>query len=592
MPAALHAVVDAARAHANAPRGARTLIVQQLADTLNVSLQTAYTQLKRAQGLRDRQQRIDAGASALTRDEAVQLVALIEATRRETGTGALTLGDAVAILRERVGAFAGRLDETTGEWRPLSLSAISKALRAYRMHPEQIAGDTAATRLSSPHPNYCWQIDASVSRQFYLAPAGGTKSMPRMEFYRGKPGNFARIADQRLWRYAITDHCSGCIDVMYVLGAESTANLLTALMYVMAQRPDSIMHGVPQYLMSDGGALNAAATFNFLAALNIQPVVNAPGNARAKGQVECAHNLIERHFEAPLKLGKPIDSLEQINRLASRWARHFNSTAIHTRHGLTRRDAWLRISTEQLVFAPSLALMQQLPMSNPQQCTVRDLAIKFKGQVYEVRDMPGVMNGSRVDVVINPFDAHSVRVITREQGRLAYYLAPMRRYDDWGFDAGAARIGVEHKAMPATPADAARKEIERVAMEVDTDTAAAAARKAKRVPFGGTIDPGATWKDPAPHVPRAGTASDVSALPRIEPAGPAERPRYEPRRFSWMETVRELMTRVEQRGGTWTPEHYAQAQARWPEGLTEDEFDAAAQSLMRPTLRAITGGAA
>lgn len=76
------------------------------------------------------------------------------------------------------------------------------------------------------------------------------------------------------------------------------------------------------------------------------------------------------------------------------------------------------------------------------------------------------------------------------------------------------------------------------------------------------------------------------------PVVPTDRPRYEPRRWAWLDSVKELKRRMEDRGGTWTADHYARAQQRWPEGLTEEEFDAAVVQLMAPALRAIAGGAA
>lgn len=60
--------------------------------------------------------------------------------------------------------------------------------------------------------------------------------MPKAEYYRGKPANFERIADRRLWRYVTTDHASGCLEVFYVLGAESSANLLSALIDAMTHK--------------------------------------------------------------------------------------------------------------------------------------------------------------------------------------------------------------------------------------------------------------------------------------------------------------------------------------------------------------------
>lgn len=594
MSAATELVVDAARAHAQAGRGGKTMIVQQLAERLGCSVQTAYNKLSGSLTNAPRKRREDAGDFTLPRDEAVQISALIEVSRRETRTGALTIADAVKALRDQGLILAGRLDESTGEFFPLGLSAISRALRHYRLHPDQLAVPTPATRLSSPHPNWCWQIDASVSRQFYLAN-DGAKLMPQNEFYRGKPKNFEKIADKRLWRYAITDHASGYIEVMYVLGSESSANLLAALIYTMTHRPDGCMHGVPCILMSDGGALNAAATFNFLAALGVRPQVNEAGNARAKGQVENAHNLIERHFEAPLKLQAPVTSLEQINRLAARWSGYYNATAVHTRTGMTRRDGWLRITAEQLVLAPPVHVLQQLPLSEPKPCTVRDYSLRFRGKVYDVSGLDGVLNGQRVQVVMNPFDQASVRVlVTGEDGKPAHFVAPERVVDSWGFDSQAAQIGTEFRGVPETPVDAARKEIERVAMDVDTDLAAVAARKAKRVPFGGSIDMTKAWETPVPHLPRAGTPNDVEAPRVIEPTPvvPIDRPRYEPRRWDFLDSVKELKRRIEDRGGQWSGDYYARAQQRWPDGLTEDEFDGAVRQLMAPALRAISGGAA
>jgi hypothetical protein len=590
----LPAIVDAARALAAAGRGERTRIVADLAATLGVSVQTAYRQLREHQ-LADtgRRRRADAGQTELLESEAILIAALIEASRRQTGTGALTLEDAVRILREDGRILAGSVDEGTGEMRPLSLSAISRAMRHYHCHPGQLAAETPATSLSSPHPNWCWQIDASLSAQFYLADAG-TQQLDKTLHYEGKPQHLAKIADRRLWRYAITDHCSGAIALWYCLGAESAANAISALIFAMTQRPDSVMYGVPRYVMSDGGVLGSTAMQTFLRALGINPIKNATGKARVKGQVEGAHNIIERSFEAPLKLRSPVKTLEEINRHAVRWATWYAATQEHGRHGMTRRDAWLRITSEQLTLAPPVAVLQQLPQSVPKACTVRDHTINFRGKKYDLRGLPTLVQGAKVDVVINPFDLDgSVRVlIDGEDGKPSHYIAPLIQHDEWGFRSDAAQIGTEYKAAPETPVDAARKEIERLAMEVDTDAAAKAARKAKRVPFGGSIDPTQSWTAPVVALPRAGQASDVVAPTVVEPTPvvPTERRRYVAQRLSQLDTIRELRRLVIERGAQWTPELYAQAQQRWPEGLTEDELPPAVLQLLRPVLRAVGGG--
>src|SRR5690606_41424929 len=108
---------------------------------------------------------------------------------------------------------------------------IRRVMSRNNGHERELEAASPAARLSSPHPNSLWQVDAAICRQYYLAD-DGMRPMPKREFYRGKPQNFERISHRRVWRYAITDHASGAIEPFYVLGAESAANLTSALIYV------------------------------------------------------------------------------------------------------------------------------------------------------------------------------------------------------------------------------------------------------------------------------------------------------------------------------------------------------------------------
>lgn len=585
-----------------APHGSKRRIAEQLAEQLGCSVQTAYRRLGAVVAtIKPRKRRSDAGALALTRVEALHITALVEETRRLTGTGALPIEEAVEILRANGRIDAARIDQDTGEWHPLSVSSICRAIRHYGLHRDQLSAPSPAARLSSPHPNYLWQIDASVSRQFYLAD-DGTRVMPKAEFYRGKPGNFARIADRRLWRYACTDHASGCIELFYVQGAESSANLLSALIHAMTQRGDGTMYGIPRQLMMDpGSAVTAATTRNLVTAAGIDLIVNEVGNARAKGQVESANYIIETHFEAALKLRDPVTSVEEINRLAQVWARAYNATRIHSRTRMTRRDGWLRITPEQLVLAPAVDVLRQLANSAPKPCTVRDCLIRFRGNTYDVRGVPGLVNGQRIDVVLNALDPDSsVRVIMPGEAdtKPVHYVVPRVGQDDWGFLQTAAQVGVEFKSMPETPADAARKELDRLAMQVQTDAEVAAARKAKRLAFGGTVDPMKHLREAtiAPALPRAGTASplqapDVVAAKHIEPA--AVRAEIAP--LNHVDAAMRLKPLVERAGAAWTPDMYARTAARWPDGVPVDEVESWATTLATPErggLRLVEGGAA
>lgn len=599
---AADALIEAAASELLAARhGNKGRIVERLAEQMGCSLQTAHRRLSAVvAAVKPRKRRADAGRMALSRDEAVEIAALIEETRRLTGTGTLPVEEAVEILRANDRIQAARVDDTTGEWAPLSTSSICRAIRYYGFHSSVLMAPTPATRLSSPHPNYLWQSDASVSRQFYLAD-DGTQVMDKRVFYRGKPQNFGKIAERRLWRYVVTDHASGCIEVFYVQGAESSANLLASLMHTMTHRPNGTMHGIPKMLMMDpGSAVTAGPTRNFLASAGIEPIINEVGNARAKGQVENAHYIVERHFEAALKLRAPVTCLEEINVLAQQWARAYNATRIHGRTHMTRRDGWLRIKPEELVLAPSLAILKQLAVTSPKPCTVRDGFIRFKGHHYDVRGVPDLINRQRVSVVANALDPDgSVRVLVPGAGdnQLVHYLAARVLHDTWGFVSHAAQVGTEYKSLPETPADAARKELDRVAMEVHTDAEAAVARKSKRLAFGGNVDPMKHLRDVviAPALPRAGTASTVEApvvaAQRIEP----EPVRAEMAALNHVEAAMRIKPLVERAGAAWTPEMYARTAGRWPNGVPVDEIESWAVVLAIPErsgLRLVEGGAA
>jgi transposase InsO family protein len=588
-------IESAAAEWLKAGHGNKRAIVERLAAEVGRSPQTVYRQLsKLVAGARQRKRRADAGKTSLTADEALALAALREETRRQTGTGVLPMQDAVEIARTNGIITAARLDPTTGELKPVSLSTVRRALRKHYVHESQLAASSPAARLSSPHPNYLWQIDASISSQYYLAEDGLTP-MPKAEFYSGKPQNFERISNRRLWRYVVTDHASGAFEVFYVLGAESAANLASALLHAMSRRPGCTMHGVPKRLMADpGSAVIASTTRNLLDALGIELIINEVGNARAKGQVENAHYIVETHFEARLALTARMTSLEQINKLAQDWSRAFNATRIHSRTGMTRRNAWLRITSDQLIEAPPIDAMRQLLNSAPQTCTVRDCMIHFRSKTYDVRDVPGLINGDKVQVVVNALDSNSVRVLVEAaDGTRTHYIAPCVERDSFGFLTTAARVGEEFKAPPQTPADAAGKELERIAMEVRTGAEAKAARKAKRLPFGGRVDPMKDVRElQIPQaLPRASTPARVDVPNVVDLTVPKpqwDEPKREFPRYSIVDAARSLIPLLANRGVEWTAAMMEETQARYPDGVPYDEIEQWAEQLwQRHRLRVV-----
>jgi len=566
----------------------RTELCQAAADDLRISLATLYRKLKEVTVTQSRKQRADAGNSALTRDEAEMLSTTMIRSIRDNDKQLSTLERAVERLRNNGKIIAGTVDPDSGLITPMSLSAIGRALRGYGLHPEQLLRPTPAVELVSKHPNHVWQIDASISTQFYLAD-DGARAMNKAEFYDGKPENLKRIEKQRLWRYVITDHTSGTLYVHYVLGAESAENLCHVLISAMVKRGDTDpFHGVPFMIMTDPGAAMTSSMFrNLCRALGIELIINKVGNARAKGQVEQAHNIVEREFESGLQLMKKPSTLDEINGLAGRWMRHYNATAIHTRHHRARYALWMTIKPEQLRIAPPAEMMRELAIAAPETRKVSaKLRVPFRGAEYDVGSIEHLQVGDSVLITRNPFrDADSAQLVLRgEDGREHYQVIERIERDDNGFAAnGATRrvIGEGHQALPETAAQKDRKQLDQLATGTSSVTEAEQAIKARAVPFNGEIDP---FKEQAntvlpTYLPKRGTELET----RVTVATVEIKP------LTVIEAAKALRARM---GSSWTAEHLATLKAEYPNGVPEADLDAIHTRLTapaRPGLRLVGG---
>lgn len=577
MSAALNErLVALARSLREAPHGAKGALIGKAAEELGLSRATIARKLKEVTVTKPRKQRADAGSSALTRAEAEKLAALLIVTIRKNGKRLMSLDQAVEILRSNGQIEAERVHPETGECVGLSASAIGRALRVHGLHPDQLLAAPPATSLRSPHPNHCWQIDASLCVLYYLdngrRQAPGLQVMGEAEFYKNKPRNLARIERQRVWRYAVTDHASGALYVEYVLGAESGENLAGCFINAMQKRHDhDPFHGVPRMVMLDPGSATTGALFrNLCHALGVELIINEAGNPRAKGQVEQAHNIIERQFESGLKLLQ-VKDLPHLNGLAGAWMRNFNGRAIHSRHGLTRYGAWLKITPEQLVIAPDVTVCRNLAVSAPISRKVSDkLTISFGGSLFDVSTLPGVMVGQTVMVTRNPWhDDRAQIVIVGEDGRENFHLVPRLERDDFGFVSNAAEIGTEYMRHADTPAQTAAKAVEQVAMGVDTAAAIEAARKAGALPFAGRIDPYKPISDTAlPHyLPRRGQAHGLVPPVVVQV------------KLGHVEAARRIKERV---GDAWTADRFRMLTDRFPDGVPEDAIDMLAAEVTGP----------
>lgn len=523
-----------------------------------------------------RKRRSDAGQSALTLDEAKLISAALMETTRKNDKRLYSIKDAVTMLRANNAIRAEFLDTETGELRPLSESTIHRALRMYGLHPDQLLAPAPVTELASRHPNHVWQIDASLCTLYYLGNgAKGLQGMEGQVYYKNKPGNLERVSANRVWRYVVTDHASGWLYVEYVLGAESGENLCSVFINAMQERGGAdMMHGCPVMIVTDPGAAMTGALFrNLCRALGISLVINAVGNARAKGQVENANNLVETKFEPGLKL-RPVASLDELNTLAKAWRENFNATEIHRRHGQSRSLVWMTIRADQLIKAPSVEVCRELAVAEPESRKVTPkLRVSFQGREYDVSTVPGVMVGEKVMVTRNPWrdDAAQV-VLVGEDGRDVFHVVHEVFKDELGFSKKAAVFGESYKRHADTPAQTALKDIEQLVTGTDSQAAAEAARKAKSLPFGGQLDPYKHIDDATlpTYLPRRGTAHDLVA------------PKVELPRLSHVDAAKQIKPRVESAGGEWTADRFRWLQQRYPDGVPQEQLDAIVAELTGP----------
>ncbi|MFT2791771.1 integrase [Serratia sp. T13T92] len=574
-------LVSVARAARDAGHGKRGAVYDAACAELGLSRATLLRKLKEVSVTDKRKKRADAGRSALSRDEAALISATLREATRKNGKRLYSIADAVETLRTNGFIAAGRTDEETGEFFPLSEDTISRALRNYGLHPEQLDAPAPSSEMASLHPNHVWEIDASLCTLYYLSNGHkGLQVMDSAKFYKNKPANIARIASDRVWSYEITDHTSGWIYVQYVMGAESGENLCSVLINAMQERGGAdVLHGVPKILYLDPGSANTAGmTKNICRSLGIDLIAHKPHNARATGQVEKARDIIERKLEPGLKF-QPVNSLEELNALAVKWRSHFNATAVHSRHRKTRTDIWLKITAEQLLKAPSVEVCRELAVAAPESRKVTSkLRVPFRGIEYDVSAVPGVMVGEKLMITRNPWRTDAAQVVlTGEDGHEMFFLVDEVKKNEFGFAEKAAVFGESHKAVADTPAQTSAKEIEQLVTGTENATDAAAARKAKALPFGGRLDPYKHIDDTTlpTYMPRRGQASEVRS------------PRVEQRPLTHVEAAKVLREKFTASGHKWTPEHYRQLTAKYPEGVPETELEEVMVALTTPVRNSV-----
>lgn len=569
-PTEVEALVRVRHELQTAAHGGKQAVLERAALTLGCTVKTVYRKLAQVGYDAGRARREDAGASAMSVDELRMVSGMLVESTRGNGKQLMTVADAIDIL-----AASGKLQTK------LSAAQVGRLLYQHTLHPSQLLQPTPSMQMRSLHPNHVWQLDASVCVLYYMRD-GRMAVMERDQFYKNKPHNLARVINDLVTRYVITDHTSGVILLRYYLGGETAASITEFFLWAISERVGCPVHGVPSILMLDKGAANTSGLFlNLLRRLDVKPITHATGNSRAKGQVESAQNLVERHFEGRLRFMPQQGDLAQLNQWAERWQMGFNAGKAHGRHGKPRYEAWLRITAEQLRIAPPLELLRDLVTTEPETRRVandRTISFAVKGHgsaTYDLRYVPGVIVGQKVSVVVNAYRAPCVDVEYRDPdtGELRWMtVEPVARTaDGFGFRADAPVIGQEMRTAAHTVADQQRNRIAReayrdpAAKDLPSLEDALAARKARRQAYAGQIDAMADVDQAAAALPtymrKRGTAMSLEGRTvELQP-------------LSLIDAAKQLKSRL---GEAYTPAVFTWLQARFPGGVPPEQIDSIA----------------
>lgn len=567
-----HAETDLLRSIAaqlqGAGHGERAEILERATERLGCSTPTLYRKLQRVGWTSGRKLRTDRGESALTREETLAVAAIMRASRRANGKMLLPVEDALEIALAN-----GQLRKRA------SPATVLRMMRAHGCHPSQMGADTAHTTMRSLHPNHVWQLDASVC-VLYRIRGQGVAVMDQRKFNERKPRDLQSIINQRVLRYAVTDHASGAVYARYYEAAgEDQYTLFEFLMAAFQARAEGVMHGVPLMMVWDAGSANMAHGIrNLFTALAIDHWTHKPGQPRAKGQVEGVHNIIERKFEGRLSITR-TDSVEQLNAQLDMWLADFNGIREHRRHGASRWAMWQTIRPDQLRLCPPIETCRALMIAKPQPRTVDGaLTISYavKGYTagrYSVAHIADVRVGEQVMVAVNPYCAPNIYVLREDaEGRTRYIECEAQQQDRFGLPIDAPVWGEQYQRPAQRDVDRARGDVNALAYG-ERDTVDADNAKAKgRVAFDGAIDPFRDLAERAAQVPahmqRRGTELHVPNPAQVE---------IKP--MTLVEALFELRARL---GRALTREESARVAELHPEGVPHEALDALTATILDP----------
>lgn len=474
--------------------GQRGPILNEAQEFLGCSRQTIYRQLKQVCGWSsERKARADKGKMTVSSESLLAIAAMNRESIRDNGKQTMFTTTARGIL------------EQNGHEINVSNATLNRLMRQRKLNVNAQKVANPVQSLRALHPNHVHEIDPSLCLIYYMK--NKQHIMRDRDFYKNKLENYAKVK-YKVWRYTLYDKASGIIIPWYVEAAgENQHSLFQFLMFAWGKQDGRLFHGVPQLLYWDKGSANTSSAIkNLLDHLEVKYLEHEAGNARAKGGVENANNIIETQFESRLKF-QPVSSIDELNHAAMNWAEAYNANRLPgqdtrlRRIGLSepvsRQSLWQHITAEQLRTLPSIEVCQALMASREQERQVKaDLTISFKhpqsesSLVYSLKGLDGIAVKDKVSVRSLVYGDCAIQIeVPRYDGEsLIYRIEPDRNFDKFGQRLDAPVIGEEYKSKGDTEIEQAAKEMDQVAYPNMTEDEIKKAKQKQVAPFGGKLN--------------------------------------------------------------------------------------------------------
>ena len=325
---------------------------------------------------------------------------------RKKGTGRvnLTIEQAVELAYKNGALTCDRLP---------ALSTVSRRLRELNISPADLVAPAPHVELRSLHANHVQQLDASLCVQYQFGERG-------MKIRHVDLNKIDKTPKQAIHRWVMADHATGAFVPMYFDSpGERIEDMLQFLFWAWRPKDDPRLSfsGLPIMLYTDPGtAFRSTALRNLCKAYDIRLDHHEAGRARSTGSVERHHFTFERYFESRLRL-EPLKSVEQLITTARLEAMKLCTTRPHSRHGMTRFEAFERTAPQPLrVPVDDYEQFCWLAHGREEEATVDGaLAVVVNKRRYRL-DPEQVTRKQKIIVRPHPFERGLVRFFASQAG--------------------------------------------------------------------------------------------------------------------------------------------------------------------------------